>query len=77
MTTSTQTLIFDEDKKVELIDTLGQIEALASSVHFKVKDCADNERLDFYIERLFNDLFIKLKSLLDELILAYEKLTET
>jgi len=76
MQQSNALLVFQEERKLELIDTMGQIEALAASVLFKIKNCVDNDRLNFYIETLFGDLLGKLKLLIDELITAYERLTE-
>jgi hypothetical protein len=76
MVKSQNIIIFHEERKMELIDTIGQLEALASSVSFKVQESPNNPRLDFYLQTLFLNLLSTLKSLVDEVIAAYERLTE-
>ena len=67
MHTSNNTSFFDEDKKLALIDTIEQLEALTASVTFKVKDSPNNPRLDFYMETLFHNLLRDVRKLIDEI----------
>jgi hypothetical protein len=67
MHTSNNTSSFDEDKKLTLIDTIEQLEALAASFTFKVKDSPNNPRMDFYIGTLFHNLLRDVRKLIDEI----------
>lgn len=62
----------DEAKRLTLIDTLGQLQALISA-YFMPKNSDENCREKFYIGMLLDELVSKLKSLIDDMLLHLVK----
>ncbi len=63
---------FNETKRVALIDTLGQLDALISA-YFTPKNSDDNDREKFYIGTLLDELVKKLKPLIDEMLKQFSE----
>ncbi len=70
---NSNTRTFDETKKIALIDTLGQLEALIS-IYFTPKNSDDNSREKFYVGTLLDDLVKQIKMLIDEILQIYSEL---
>lgn len=72
---STNLRAFDEAKKLTLLDTMGQVEAVIS-LYFNTESFTGQQVRGFYIGTLLEELLSKIKNLIEELLELYEELKQ-